>query len=275
MTGAQFYTLLQQKIDKAYSAYIDTGKADRIIEETIYRLCEKIYRDLDLQKEYDELWSLLIKDEVKPVTNPYYDLIGLDRTYMHLFRVAFTFHKLQSFDSVTFTGVGPYVYVFVAPGHVVRKGDSISDFAGQVGTCTKVTRTTFTVSSNLTMNTGEPVRIVIEREAKPYFSDRKIDVYHTPTIFSPKYQLQNRILGTGNTKSLYLFPTPKSIKVDYMAQPTSTNGQIFTSTGSTQITAYTEKFLYRLVDECVFTYAGQVRDNELRNSSAQDIAINP
>jgi hypothetical protein len=106
-------------------------------------------------------------------------------------------------------------------------------------------------------------------------SDRKIDVYHTPTIYSPKYQLQNRVLGAGNTKSLYLFPTPKSIKVDYMAQPTSTNGQIFTSTGSTQITAYTEKFLYRLVDECVFTYAGQVRDNELRNSSAQDIAINP
>ena len=31
MTGAQFYTLLQQKIDKAYSAYIDTGKANRII----------------------------------------------------------------------------------------------------------------------------------------------------------------------------------------------------------------------------------------------------
>lgn len=275
MTGAQFYTLLQQKIDKAYSAYIDTGKADRLIEETIFRLCEKIYRDLDVQKEYDELWSLLIKEEVKPVSNPYYDLVGLDRTYMHLFRLSMLFHKLQTFDSVTFTGTGPFIYVFVAPGHVVRKGDTISDFAGVTGTCTKVTRTTFTVSSNLTMNTGEPVRIVIEREAKPYVSDRKIDNYHKPTIFSPKYQIQNRIVGAGNTKSLYLFPTPKSIKVDYMAQPTSTNGQIFTSTGATQITAYTEKFLYRLADECVFTFAGQVRDMELRSSSAQDIVMNP
>lgn len=275
MTGAQFYTLLQQKIDKAYSAYIDTGKANRIIEETIFRLCEKVYRDLDLQKEYDELWSLVIKEEVKPVSNPYYDLVGLNRTYMHLFRLAMTFHKLQSFASVTFTGTGPFIYVFTAPGHVVRKGDTISDFTGTTGTCTKVTRTTFTVSSNLAFNTGEPVRIVIEREAKPYVSDRKIDTYHTPTIYSPKYQIQNRIVGAGNTKSLFLFPIPQSIKVDYMAEPTAANGQIFTATGATQITAYTEKFLYRLVDECVFTYAGQVRDAELRSSSAQDIVLNP
>jgi len=276
MTGAQFYTLLQQKIDKAYSAYIDTGKANRIIEETIFRLCDKIYRDLDLQKEFDELWSLLIKDEVKTVsTPPYYDLSGLSRTYMHLFRIAFTFHKLQTFDSVTFTGAGPYIYVFVAPGHVVRKGDSIADLAGQIGTCTKVTRTTFTVSTNLVFNTGEPMRIVIEREAKPYVSDRKIDKYHTPTIYSPKYQLQNRVVGAGNIKSLYLFPSPQAIKIDYMAEPTAANGQIFTSTGATQITAYTEKFLYRLLDECVFTYAGQVRDQELRSTSAQDITINP
>jgi hypothetical protein len=276
MTGAQFYTLLQQKIDKAYSAYIDTGKANRIIEETIFRLCDKIYRDLDLQKEYDELWSLLVKDEVKTITTPpYYDLSGLSRTYMHLFRIAFTFHKLQTFSSVSFTGVGPYIYVFVAPGHVVRKGDLIADTAGQIGTCTKVTRTTFTVSTNLVFNTGEPMRIVIKREAKPYVSDRKIDKYHTPTIYSPKYQLQNRISGVNNIKSLYLFPAPQAIEIDYMAEPTVTNGQIFTSTGATQITAYTEKFLYRLLDECVFTYAGQVRDAELRSSSAQDITINP
>ena len=279
MTGAQFYTLLQQKIDKAYSAYIDTGKANRIIEETIFRLCDKIYRDLDLQKEYDELWSLLIKDEVKTITTPpYYTLSGLNRTYMHLFRVAFTFHKTQTFDSFTFTGVGPYIYVFVAPGHVVRKGDRITDVSGQIGTCIKTSRTTFTVTTDVMFNTTEPMFIVIEREAKPYVSDRKIDKYHTPTIYSPKYQLQNTLVGPGgvdNSKTLYLFPTPKSIKIDYMAQPTATNGQIFTSTGSTQITAYTEKFLYRLLDECVFTYAGQVRDQELRSTSAQDITINP
>jgi hypothetical protein len=87
--------------------------------------------------------------------------------------------------------------------------------------------------------------------------------------------LQNRVVGTVNNKSLYLFPQADSITIDYFSQPTIATGHIFLSTGATQITAYTEKFLYRLADECVMTYAGQVRDTELRQSSAQDIAINP
>jgi hypothetical protein len=274
MTGAQFYTLLQQKIDKAYSAYIDTAKADRIIEDTIYRLCERLYRDLDTQKEYDELWSLLIKDEVKTVSAPYIDLSGLDRTYMHLFRVACTFKTLLGSLARVTTGSGPYSTVFTSSGHTARVGDSIAVLA-VTGTVTSITKTNFTVAFASSPDPSAPVYLVRTFEASPYYSDRKRDVYHTPTIFNPKYQIQNRVVGTANNKSLYLFPQADGIIIDYFAQPTAATGHIFTSTGSTQITAYTEKFLYRLADECVMTYAGQVRDTELRQSSAQDIAINP
>jgi hypothetical protein len=274
MTGAQFYTLLQQKIDKAYSAYIDTGKADRIIEDTIYRLCERTYRDLDAQKEYDELWSLLIKDEVKTVANPYFDLSGLDRTYMHLFRVACTYKTLLGSLTRVTSGSGPFTTVFSSTGHSVRVGDSVSVLS-VTGTVTSTTKLNFTVSSASTIDPSAAVYLVRTFEASPYFSDRKRDVYHSPTVFHPKYQLQNRIAGTVNNKALYLFPQPDSITIDYFSQPTAATGHIFTSTGSTAITAYTEKFLYRLADECVMTYAGQVRDVELRQSSAQDVAINP
>lgn len=274
MTGAQFYTLLQQKIDKAYSAYIDTAKADRIIEDTIYRLCERIYRDLDSQKDYDELWSLLIKDEVKTVSAPYFDLSGLDRTYMHLFRVACTFNTLMGSLARVTTGSGPYTTVFSASGHSARVGDQIKVLS-VIGTVTKTTKLNFTVESSATIDASAPVYLVRTFEATPYFSDRKRDVYHTPTIYNPKYQLQNRVVGSANNKSLYLFPQADGIVIDYFAQPTLATGHIFLSTGVTQITAYTEKFLYRLADECVMTYAGQVRDAELRQSSAQDIALNP
>lgn len=274
MTGAQFYTLLQQKIDKAYSAYIDTAKADRIIEDTIYRLCERIYRDLDSQKDYDELWSLLIKDEVKTVSAPYFDLSGLDRTYMHLFRVACTFNTLMGSLARVTTGSGPYTTVFSAGGHSARVGDQIKVLS-VTGTVTKTTKLNFTVESSSTIDASAPVYLVRTFEATPYFSDRKRDVYHTPTIYNPKYQLQNRVVGSANNKSLYLFPQADGIIIDYFAQPTLATGHIFLSTGATQITAYTEKFLYRLADECVMTYAGQVRDVELRQSSAQDIALNP
>jgi hypothetical protein len=274
MTGAQFYTLLQQKIDKAYSAYIDTTKADRIIEDTIYRLCERTYRDLDAQKDYDELWSLLIKDEVKTVGAPYIDLSGLDRTYMHLFRVACTYKTLLGSLTRVTTGSGPYTTVFSSSGHSARVGDSISVLT-VTGTVTATTKLNFTITSAATIDGSAPVFLVRTFEASPYYSDRKRDVYHTPTIFHPKYQLQNRVVGTVNNKSLYLFPQADSITIDYFSQPTIATGHIFLSTGATQITAYTEKFLYRLADECVMTYAGQVRDTELRQSSAQDIAINP
>lgn len=274
MTGAQFYTLLQQKIDKAYSAYIDTGKADRIIEDTIYRLCERIYRDLDAQKDYDELWSLLIKDEVKTVAAPYFDLSGLDRTYMHLFRVACTYKTLLGSLARVTTGSGPYVTTFTSSGHSARVGDNVAVLT-VTGTVTATTKTTFTISSASTIDPSAPVYLVRTFEASPYFSDRKRDVYHIPTIYHPKYQIQNRVVGTANNKALYLFPQADGIVIDYFSQPTAATGHIFLSTGSTQITAYTEKFLYRLADECVMTYAGQVRDPELRQSSAQDIALNP
>jgi hypothetical protein len=274
MTGAQFYTLLQQKIDKAYSAYIDTGKADRIIEDTIYRLCERIYRDLDAQKDYDELWSLLVKDEVQTVTAPYIDLSSLDRTYMHLFRVACTYKTLLGSLARVTTGVGPYVTTFTSSGHSARVNDNLAVLT-VTGVVTATTKTTFTVSSASPIDPSAPVYLVRTFEATPYYSDRKRDVYHAPTIFQPKYQLQNRVVGTVNNKSLYLFPPADGIIIDYFSQPTAATGHIFTSTGATQITAYTEKFLYRLADECVMTYAGQVRDAELRQTSAQDIAINP
>ena len=274
MTGAEFYTLLQQKIDKAYSAYIDTGKANRIIEDTVFRLCERVYRDLDTQKDYDELWSLLIKDEVQVLANPYIDLSVLGRTYMHLFRVACTYNTLLGSLARVTTGSGPFITVFSSSGHTARIGDSIKVLT-ITGTVVSTTKTNFTVSSSTTIDASAPVFLVRTFEATPYFSDRKRDVYHAPTIFNPKYQLQNRIAGTVNNKALYLFPPANEIKIDYFSQPTVATGHIFLSTGATQITAYTEKFLYRLADECVMTYAGQVRDTELRQNSAQDIALNP
>lgn len=273
MTGAQFYDLLQQKIDKAYSAYIDTTKANRLIEETILRLCEKLYSTLDTQKEYDELWSLLVKDEVKAVSNQYFDLSGLSRTYMHLFRLGFTFDTLLGNLTRTSTGSGPFTTVFTSTGHSARKGDTIK-VGSNTGTVVSHTKTKFTVTSTLTLATGS-VYLVRFFEGNEWFSDRKKDSYHAPTIFTPKYQFQNRISGSNNVKSLYIYPQCSSLTIDYLALPTVATGHIFLSTDATAITAYTEKFLYRLADECVFTYAEQVRDAELHQTSAQSIMINP
>ena len=185
MTGAEFYTILQQKIDKAYSAYIDTTKADRLIRETIYRLVEKLYSGLITQKETDELWSMIAKEQAVVTAGAL--AISSLTNYSHLFSMKFVYK------------------------------DQITGFT------------------------------------------------YTPTKESPRFELT----GTP-ARQFNLTPQPASVIVDYMKTPTD-----IVSTSGTTITVYTEKFLYRLLDECVMNYAEQVRDFELKQNVAQTIAINP
>ena len=61
MTGAQFWSYLQQKIDKAYSAYLDNTKANSLVKESMYRMVDKFWRSQSLEREADEMMPLLIK----------------------------------------------------------------------------------------------------------------------------------------------------------------------------------------------------------------------
>jgi hypothetical protein len=252
MTGAEFYTILQQKIDKAYSAYIDTTKADRLIRETIYRLVEKLYSGLITQKETDELWSMIAKDQVVVTAGAL--AISSLTNYSHLFSMKFVFK-----DQIT--GFTYSNGVFTKAGHTIRKGDTIEYLSVQY-IVSRVTANTFTVAVPYTTGIIYLYRVF---DASNRFSDRKKDIFHAPTKESPRFELT----GTP-ARQFNLSPQPTSVIVDYMKTPTD-----IVSTSGTTITVYTEKFLYRLLDECVMNYAEQVRDFELKQNVAQTIAINP
>lgn len=252
MTGAEFYTILQQKIDKAYSAYIDTTKADRLIRETIYRLVEKLYMGLVTQKEVDELSSMIVKEQ-SVVTAGALATSSLTN-YAHLFMMRFVYE-----DAITgFTFASG---VFTLNNHTIRKGDLIK-YSGTTYPVTKVSKNTFTAAVPYTTGT---ITLYREFYASPRFSDRKKDIFHRPVKESPRYELVG-----APARQFNLYPQPTSIVIDYMKTPTD-----ISSTSGAQITAYTDKFLYRLLDECVMNYAEQVRDFELKQNVAQTIAINP
>ena len=44
MTGGEFWNYLQQKLDKAYSAYLDSAKANALIAESMQRMIDKFWR---------------------------------------------------------------------------------------------------------------------------------------------------------------------------------------------------------------------------------------
>lgn len=70
LTAATLYDYLQQKIDKAYSRYMNPTRANRLLRESIFRVLEKKLDKPAEQQFYDEL-SALIKGEriYTPVTN--------------------------------------------------------------------------------------------------------------------------------------------------------------------------------------------------------------
>ena len=134
MTGAEFYTILQQKIDKAYSAYIDTTKADRLIRETIYRLVEKAIQWFSYSKRNkNELWSMIAKEQAVVTAGAL--AISSLTSYSHLFSMKFVYK-----DQIT--GFTYSNGVFTKAGHTIRKGDIIEYVSVQY-TVSRVTANTF------------------------------------------------------------------------------------------------------------------------------------
>ncbi len=278
MTGTEFYALLQQKYDKAYSGYLDVTKANRLIKESVFNLTDALYRGLSIQKEFDELWSMIaINEEVSVSGTPgaseaSFDLSTLAWDYNHLFRVAMQFENRIFPTYATTTGYFSLTKHNLRPGDKIRlkNGDNDGDYDVDV-----VKNGKFKLSATLTGAIGE-VYVVTTSEATPYFSDRKKSVFGTPTVTDPKYQI-SFVNGTGGPpnrdKSLKLYPAPQKMFIDYMTLPPI---DIDCADNSIDLVAfYTEKFLYRLAEECVKSFAEQSRDYNLKQSAVQTIIDNP
>lgn len=261
MTGAEFYLQLQQKYDKAYSQYLDTTKANRLIKEAMYRLVDKLCAVLDTQKEYDELSELLKYDVSRPVSGS----ISVQPTdYYHLTRMAFVFTRQITFDAISGTSV-------TATKHGLRPGDKLSevlDGSGTIRTVTSVSKTGFKVDSTFLPGTVG-IYQVLTFEASPSTSDKKQPALSKATIENPKYWTG----VSGTDRVFHLAPQPKSIIIDYVTVPPV---NIDVSNSSTLLTdTYTQKFLYRLMDECVYSVATETRDYQNKQSTAQTIIDNP
>lgn len=59
MTGEEFKKRVELAWDKAYSAYYDNTKFNRLISYSLYNMVEKMYRNLSTQKQYDELSNFI------------------------------------------------------------------------------------------------------------------------------------------------------------------------------------------------------------------------
>lgn len=116
--GTTLSLYLEQKWDKAYSAYLDPDEMNRIIREGIFRAAERKYMGDNTQKDYDEL-SVLMR------TNKVY---GLNANQLLLSKLTIV--------SATIAGIAPaIVTVTTQLPHNIVTGDSVT-IAGIVGIST-------------------------------------------------------------------------------------------------------------------------------------------
>lgn len=267
MTGAEFYTYFNEKIDKAYSDYIDETKATRLFKEVLYRLVTKIYSNADTQKELDELGTMLVKNESVSVTGSVLPVDNLTFEYMHLMRMAFVYAEAQSF---TYSN-GDYL----SSTHTLRKGDVLT-LSGASNTATNGDYTVTYVSDSKfripLVYVDGTLSLTRTVEATPISSDRKKSSFHTPDKFNPGYELQyddNFI----DARSFVLSPVPSSVLIDYVCKP-----QIeidATNTSAELLDYFPEKFIYRLLDEAFLAFAERTADANGAQMASRAIIDNP
>lgn len=266
MTGSEFFLELQNAYDKAYSTYLDSDNANRLIKRSLYRLVDKLYSGNDTRKEDDELFSLQVKNETVSVTGGILPIDDLTYPYLHLLRMACVYK-----ETVTFT----YSKGIFYSTHNLRKGDTVEI----TGATDPAHNTTYTLTKagkgkfymDLTYVDGS---MTINRtfEATPLRSYRKKSSYHTSEITSPKYE-QSFDDNFLKPKSFTLEPIPTEAIVDYVMEP---DVEIDVDDVVTDLNQYyTTKFLYRLIDECVKTFAEQTKDVAGVQMAAQVIIDNP
>lgn len=263
MTGAQFWSYLQQKIDKAYSAYLDNAKANALIKETMQRLVDKYWRKESLEVDADEMMPFLIKEQsVIPVAG-IIKINTLLPNYMHIMYMTAQYEESFSVSAVSGT-------TLTSANHTLRKGDSVK-FGATSYTVAKVKGDTFDLGTS-GLSTGTYKRVIV-RDVKQQQSDRKGSPFHKASKTTPRFEPQND--GTSTPKSIKVSPSTDlvSVKVDYVR--TAPLIIDVTNTSTTLEDYYSSKFLYRLMDECVLSFGAQTKDPMTRQMAAQDIIENP
>ena len=263
MTGAQFWSYLQQKIDKAYSAYLDNAKANALVKETMQRLVDKYWRRQSLEIDADDMMPFLVK--AKNV----FPLVGVVKVntllpnYMHMM------YMVTNYE-VPFVVTAVSGSVYTSTNHTLRKGNIVK-VGGISYTVTKVKGDTFTLSTG-GLATGTYLKVV-SKEAKQLQSDRKGSPFHKADMITPRFEPQTD--GTSTPKSFKISPSANlvSVDVDYVRTPPLTIDVANTTT--TLEDYYSSKFLYRLMDECVLNFGTQTKDMPTRQMAQQDIMENP
>jgi len=152
MTGVEFEGIFADKIDKAYSAYLDPTQENRLFKEALYDTILKTYANLADEDSYNDIASVIRTAQVFNLNN---NRIYTSPIPISLFEIAFGSagsvttpvpHNLITGDKVKFSGVAGFTTTPAING---------TFFAVTVASATQFLVTFSTGSGTWTTNTGQ------------------------------------------------------------------------------------------------------------------------
>jgi len=263
MTGIEFDVIFQRKINQAYSDFYDSAKRTSLYAEALVTGIERQYKQLDEQREYDYLNSIVSTYQVFTLTNSAIDLADVT-DYNHLLTCRPLCKDLKWNATIKKydTTVVPTTVMFNKKT-ALRSGEVLNII--DVNALTRTETQTYAKQISTYMyelyldadfQTEADVQYVnpeIERYvrywAKPYFSDRKINMLGEPSIYRPKVEVAD--------SKLKVYPYSTKIWLDYL----KTTPIAIVSNGADDLSPYyPDKFLYFIADVAAEIFFREVRD---------------
>lgn len=275
-TGIDISRWFDEKVDKAYSDYLDNTKKNRLFKFAFIEAVEKKDSGNDTQFELDELNVLTKTEQEFPVTNGelllsdiplYLHLKAMDiltRQYMgDISEIGDTYIVMKRQCGIT---TGERILIDGVNVPAAANGEF---FVKKVGVQKYLLFTdealTAPVSFGPLYYGGGKVHKLMWRQGKNYYEDTKISFFSKPTPIYPKYEQSEQRFKIRPADSL-------RVSVDYYTLPPQ-----FIDVTSTfdYETLYSLPLLKYLVNVAVKLFSQQTKDMPGYNVAVQDIVNNP
>jgi hypothetical protein len=285
MTGVEINQIFSQQIGQTYSGVEDIAKKNRRFKKALINAIEEKYRNLNEQREYDELRDVIKTNVIASLVNNSVDIVLNDIS--HVLSIKAKYKKdITNLVIKDITNATPIVINLFTPNNI-RSGDtlSISGVQGNQaanGEYTAIVNGRFKVglytANGPTTGNGQFVQSPNQKISRVFYnycqflkSDEKISSFKQATEDYPLYEVSfNELKVYPYTPGVV---APLQVTVDYISRTVTyfdLNDNLTDYTG-----IYPEKFIYHVIDLAAKDFDISFRDYQNSQATDQQIMFNP
>lgn len=284
MTGVEINQIYSQQIGQTYSGLEDITKKNRRFKKALINAIEEKYRNLNEQREFDELRSLISSQELTP-TNNFIDFTTNNTSHVLAVKAKYK-RAIPGLTIKDITNSSPIVLDLFTPNNI-RTGDTIllENVQGNTaanGEFTAIVKNRFKIelytANGPTAGNGQFIQSPLTKISRVFYnycqflkSDEKISSFKGATEDYPLYEIRDG--------GIYFYPyaqgsiAPSKITIDQINTVTlefdlADNSINYSAT-------YPDKFIYHVIDLAAKDFDITFRDYQNSQATDQQILLNP